>query len=67
MMKDIERGQITGLIFSKLARLARNTRELLDFAEYFDLHGADLARIAHGPGCYCGCMLVVEGEFRFQW
>ena len=42
MLKDVERGHISGLIFSKLARLGRNTRELLDFAEYFDKHHADL-------------------------
>jgi site-specific DNA recombinase len=42
MMADVRRGEITGLIFSKLARLARNTRELLDFAEYFRETGADL-------------------------
>src|SRR3990170_4622436 len=28
MQNDIKRGHISGLIFSKLARLARNTREL---------------------------------------
>ena len=42
MLRDIDRNYITGLIFSKLARLARNTRELLDFAEIFEQHGADL-------------------------
>ncbi len=42
MMADIRTGHITGLVFSKLARLARNTRELLDFAEYFQRQGADL-------------------------
>jgi site-specific DNA recombinase len=42
MLKDIECGHITGLIFSKLARLARNTRELLDFADFFREHNADL-------------------------
>lgn len=42
MMDDIKKGNITGLIFSKLARLARNTRELLDFSEYFRQHNADL-------------------------
>jgi site-specific DNA recombinase len=41
-MKDIKSGHITGLIFSKLARLARNTRELLDFADFFREHNADL-------------------------
>lgn len=42
MLKDIERGHITGLIFSKLARLARNTKELLDFSEIFNENDADL-------------------------
>lgn len=42
MLKDMKDGLITGLIFSKLARLARNTRELLEFADHFDEHGADL-------------------------
>src|SRR5512141_825298 len=32
MLADARDGHITGLIFSKLARLARNTRELLDFS-----------------------------------
>ncbi|MCH7705802.1 MAG: recombinase family protein [Chloroflexi bacterium] len=32
MQSDIREGRITGLIFSKLARLARNTKELLEFA-----------------------------------
>src|SRR5882672_318940 len=42
MMADVKRGHITGLIFSKLARLARNTRELLDFADFFREHDAHL-------------------------
>jgi site-specific DNA recombinase len=42
MLADIKRGQITALIFSKLARLARNTRDLLDFADIFHAHNADL-------------------------
>ncbi|HYG40095.1 MAG TPA: recombinase family protein, partial [Cytophagales bacterium] len=42
MLKDIAAGSITGLIFSKLARLARNTKELLDFADFFREHSADL-------------------------
>lgn len=42
MLADVASGRITGLIFSKLARLARNTRELLDFADLFREHGADL-------------------------
>jgi len=42
MLADVKRGHISGLIFSKLARLARNTRELLDFSDYFRVHNADL-------------------------
>src|SRR5438552_3003636 len=42
MLSDIRNRHITGLIFSKLARLARNTRELLDFADIFHDCGADL-------------------------
>ncbi|HEX4961664.1 MAG TPA: recombinase family protein [Thermoanaerobaculia bacterium] len=42
MLADIKEGSISGLIFSKLARLARNTRELLEFAAIFEEHGADL-------------------------
>ena len=42
MLADIKSGHITGLVFSKLARVARNVRELLDLADYFNLHRADL-------------------------
>ncbi|OFZ79391.1 MAG: hypothetical protein A2583_02855 [Bdellovibrionales bacterium RIFOXYD1_FULL_53_11] len=42
MLADLRRGHITGLIFSKLARLARNTRELLEFAEIFRAQNADM-------------------------
>ena len=42
MIADVKSGHITGLIFSKLARLARNTRELLDFADIFREYDADL-------------------------
>ena len=45
MLKDIASGHITGLIFSKLARLARNTKELLEFADQFREHGADLVSL----------------------
>jgi site-specific DNA recombinase len=46
MMKDIERGHVTGLVFSKLARLSRNRRELEDFADYFNKHNADLISLS---------------------
>jgi site-specific DNA recombinase len=45
MLADIRNGSITGLVFSKLARLARNTKELLDFAEIFRGCGADLVSL----------------------
>src|SRR6266446_1900890 len=45
MLRDMKSGHITGLIFSKLARLARNTRELLEFADFFEKHGADLVSL----------------------
>jgi site-specific DNA recombinase len=46
MMKDIERGHITGLVFSKLARLSRNRRELEDFSDFFNKHQADLISLS---------------------
>ena len=42
MLKDVRDGRIQALIFSKLARLARNTRELLDFADIFRQCSCDL-------------------------
>jgi site-specific DNA recombinase len=42
MILDIRRGHISGLIFSKLARLARNTIELLEFANIFKECDADM-------------------------
>jgi len=45
MLADVRSGRIAALIFSKLARLARNTRELLDFADLFREHGADLVSL----------------------
>jgi site-specific DNA recombinase len=46
MLKDIRSGHISGLVFSKLARLARNTRELLEFAEIFKKEEADLVSLS---------------------
>src|SRR5688572_9233617 len=46
MLKDVKRGHITGLIFSKLARLARNTKELLEFSDYFRDQHADLISLS---------------------
>ena len=46
MLADVQEGHITGLIFSKLARLARNTKELLEFSEIFRTYEADLISLA---------------------
>jgi len=45
MLRDLERGHIKSLIFSKLARLARNTRELLEVAEKCKAKGANLVSL----------------------
>jgi site-specific DNA recombinase len=45
MINDIKRGHIQTLIFSKLARLARNTRELLAFSDMFQEAGANLVSL----------------------
>lgn len=46
MLQDVKSGRINGLIFSKLARLARNTKELLEFADIFKVHNCDLISLA---------------------
>jgi len=46
MLADIKRKHISVLLFSKLARLARNTIELLEFSKYFETHGADLVSMS---------------------
>ena len=45
MLADVRAGHISALVFSKLARLARNTRELLDFSEIFRAESADLVSL----------------------
>lgn len=45
MLADVKRGHISALIFSKLARLARNTKELLEFSDFFQAHGADMVSL----------------------
>ena len=46
MIADIKRGHISGLVFSKLARLARSTKELLEIAEIFQTHDASLVSLS---------------------
>jgi len=42
MLADVQGGRIQALIFSKLARLARNTKELLEFSDVFREYNCDL-------------------------
>jgi len=46
MIHDVKAGKISALIFSKLARLARNTKELLEFSEIFREHNCDLVSLS---------------------
>ncbi len=45
MMEDVKRGHIQALLFSKLARLSRNLREVQDFGDFFRLQNADLVSL----------------------
>jgi site-specific DNA recombinase len=45
MMADVKRGHIQALLFSKLARLSRNLREVQDFGDFFRDNGADLVSL----------------------
>ncbi|MCG3165657.1 MAG: hypothetical protein POELPBGB_01425 [Bacteroidia bacterium] len=42
MFQDVKNKKISGLIFSKLARLARDTKQLLEIADVFQKNNADL-------------------------
>lgn len=46
MLTDLRSGAIGALVFSKLARLARNTKELLEFSDIFRACGADMISLA---------------------
>lgn len=45
MLDDIKSGRIQGLVFSKLARLARNVKDLLSISDYFKKYDASLISI----------------------
>jgi site-specific DNA recombinase len=45
MMADVKRGHIQALLFSKLARLSRNLREVQDFGDFFRVNNADLVSL----------------------
>jgi site-specific DNA recombinase len=45
MLRDVAAGRISALVFSKLARFARNTRELLEFRDHFKQFNADMVAL----------------------
>ena len=50
MMDDVKRGHIQALVFSKLARLTRNAKELMEFSDFFQQHRADLVSLSESIG-----------------
>ena len=67
MMVDVREGRINGLIFSKLARLARNTKELLDFAEFFRENQAELISLGESIDTSTPAKSVLSTDTRLSY
>lgn len=69
MLQDIKSGTINGLVFSKLARLARSTRQLLEFADIFRTAKANLISLSENidTGSAAGMLFFTIISAMAEW